>query len=268
MKSRPFCIVWSQLAVWLGVLVAGGSLSLAKPSLSADDVVQRVIAHSQRPTGTTSAPARFAYTKVTVTDHFDTSGKLKDHKERIYQISIDNGTTSAKLIEVNGHEPSQADLKKQTENQANARQVAGESRPRRNEDFLRPEVVARYDFSLVGQTNLNGRPTYVITFRPKRPSPPVHRMFDRVLDRVSGTVWVDAAEFEVAQAQMQLGSEVDVWGGVIGSLKKFAYTITRTRVADGLWLNTFSSGNFEGRKLFDSLHVKTQSRCLNFHPLA
>jgi hypothetical protein len=203
-----------------------------------------------------------------VTDHFDTSGKLKDHKERVYQISIDNGTTSAKLIEVNGHEPSQADLKKQTENQANARQFAGESRPRRNEDFLRPEVVARYDFSLVGQTNLNGRPTYVIAFRPKNPSPPVHHMFDRVLDRVSGTVWVDAAEFEVAQAQMQLGSEVDVWGGVIGSLKKFAYTITRTRVANGLWLNTFSSGNFEGRKLFDSLHVKTQSRCLNFHPLA
>jgi hypothetical protein len=50
-------------------------------------------------------------------------------------------------------------------------------------------------------------------------------------------------------------------------LKKLAYTMTRTRVADGVWLSTFSSGDFEGRKLVDSLRIKTSSRSTNFRPL-
>jgi len=54
------------------------------------------------------------------------------------------------------------------------------------------------------------------------------------LNRISGTIWIDADEFEIARADVRLGSEVDLLGGVVGSLKKLAYTMTRTRVADGV----------------------------------
>jgi len=57
-------------------------------------------------------------------------------------------------------------------------------------------------------------------------------------------------------------------GGVLGSLKKMAYTLMRTRLADGQWFNASSSGDFEGRKLLDSTRVKTSSRSTNFRPLA
>ena len=45
-------------------------------------------------------------------------------------------------------------------------------------------------------------------------------MVDRLLNRISGTVWIDVEEFEVARADIQLRSEVNLLGGVIGSLKK------------------------------------------------
>jgi len=83
------------------------------------------------------------------------------------------------------------------------------------------------------------------------------------LNRISGTVWIDAEEFEVARAEIRLRSEVTLLGGVIGSLKKLAYTMTRTRIGDGVWFNTFSSGDFEGRKLLDSMRVKTKSQSTN-----
>jgi hypothetical protein len=263
-----FAKVSIALAVWFHLFVVGESVLHAEPPLSADEVIQKAVARTQQ-SGLTATPARFSYTKVTVTEQFDANGRMKEHKERVYRICFHDGRSSAKLVEVNGHEPPQAELKKQAENEANAQQLMGDSKSNRNsDDFLKPELVAHYDFSLVDQTNLNGRQTYVIAFQPKKPAPPAHCMLDRFLDRVSGTVWIDAAEFEVAQAQVQLSSEVDLLGGVIGCLRKLAYTITRTRIAEGVWLNTSSSGNFEGRKLLDSLRIKTQSRCINFHPLA
>jgi hypothetical protein len=88
------------------------------------------------------------------------------------------------------------------------------------------------------------------------------------MNRLSGTVWIDAQEFEIARADLQLGSEVTLLGGLAGSLKKLAYTMTRTRMADGIWLNSFSSGDFEGRKLIDSMRIKTKSHATGFKPLS
>ena len=80
-----------------------------------------------------------------------------------------------------------------------------------------------------------------------------------MLNQLSGTVWIDAQEFELARADLHLTSPVDFWGGLIGSLKHFFYTVTRTRVADGLWVKTTASGDFEGRKLLEPMRIRTKS---------
>jgi hypothetical protein len=201
----------------------------------------------------------------------DGSGRLKERKEKVYQVYFADGTTHLKLLSVNGHAPEAAELRKQSENDSNTRQIigskSGKSRGESRDNFLTPELVARFHFRLIDQQPINGRIAYQIAFEPKHPTPPVHRILDRLVDRMSGTVWIDAQEFEMAQAQVHLGSEIDLLGGVIGSLKKLAYTMTRTRVSDGVWFNTFSSGDFEGRKLLDSMRIKTKSQASNFRRL-
>jgi hypothetical protein len=77
-------------------------------------------------------------------------------------------------------------------------------------------------------------------------------------------LWIDEQEFEVARAEVFLSSEVNVLGGVIGSLKKLAYTLNRSRLDDGVWFSTSSTGDFEARKLLDSTHIKTKSASKNF----
>lgn len=203
-------------------------------------------------------------------EELDSAGKVKEHKEKVYQVNFRNGATYAKLVQVNGHAPAQSDLKKQAENESNAREMTGKSKSNKGdirENFLTPEIVARFDFSLVGQTNINGRATYQVAFQPKNPAPPSHHMVDKLLDRISGTICIDAEEFEIAHAELQLGSEVSLLGGVVGSLKKLVYSMTRTRIADGLWFNTSSVGDFEGRKLIDAMRIKTSSQAINFQPL-
>ena len=89
-----------------------------------------------------------------------------------------------------------------------------------SDNFLTPELVARFDFELIGQTPVNDRMAYQVSFKPKNPEPPVHRIVDRLLNRLSGTIWIDVQEFEVAKADVQLRSEVNLLGGVASSLKK------------------------------------------------
>ena len=233
---------------------------------SADELIERAVAHNEE---TMANKSGFSYVKVSVIEELDSSGKVKERKEKVYEISCRAGKTHAKLVEVNGHAPAGGDLKEQTENETNVRQVVGESRSAHDpESFLTRDLVGRFAFTLLGQTNLNGRTTYEIAFEPKFPQPQGRRILDRVLNRISGTLWLDAEEFEVARADIHLRSEVDLLWGVIGSLKKLAYSVTRTRVGDGIWLNSFSIGDFEGRKLLDSMRIKLKTQTSNFHPLA
>jgi hypothetical protein len=257
--------VWCGLAVGLAI---GLSTARSENPLSADEVIQKAVSRAQ---GAESRQGKgaFTYTKLTVTEELDSSGKVKEHKEKVYQVNFRNGATFAKLVEVNGRPPGESDMKKQAENESNARQMTGSKANKgdNRENFLTPEIVARFDFTLLSQTNVNGRATYQISFQPKNPAPPTHHMIDRLLDRMSGTVWIDAEEFEIARAELRLGSEVNLLGGVIGSLKKLAYTMTRTRIGEGLWFNTSSVGDFEGRKLIDAMRVKTSSQSINFRPM-
>jgi len=254
--------------VFVALSVLGHSGLLAQNALSADQIIQNAVARAQN---SSSRPGKgaYTYTKLTVAEELDSAGKVKEHKEKVYQVTFRDGATYAKLVEVNGRAPGQADLKKQAENESNASQMTGSKSKKGNsrENFLTPEIVERFDFSLVGQTNFNGRATYLIAFQPKSPAPASHHVVDRLLDRISGMVWIDAQEYEMARAELQLGSEVNLLGGVVGSLKKLVYSMTCTRIDEGLWFRTSSFGDFEGRKLIDAMRIKTSSRAMNFRPL-
>jgi hypothetical protein len=264
---------WSEklkLGLVLAVLGALGQSHLtAENTLSADQIIQKAVARAQcceaRP-----GKGSYTYTKLTVMEEFDSAGKVKERKQKVYQVNFRNGATYAKLVEVNGRPPADADLKKQAENESNARQMTGNSKSSKSdnrENFLTPDIVSRFDFTLIGQTNFNGRATYQVAFHPKNPAPPGHHMIDRLLDRMSGLVLIDAQEFEIARAELHLGSEVNLLGGVVGSLRKLVYTMTCTRIDDGLWFKTSSFGDFEGRKLIDAMRIKTSSQAINFRRL-
>src|SRR6266850_3941139 len=255
--------------VFVALIALGQSGLWAETALSADQIIQKAAARAQNP-GVRPEKGAYTYTKLTVMEELDSTGKVKEHKEKVYQVNFRNGASYAKLVEVNGRPPAEADLKKQAETDSNARQMTGNSRSNtggNRENFLTPEIVARFDFTLVGPTNFNGRATYQIAFQPKNPAPPGHHMIDRLLDRISGIVLIDAQEFEIARAEIHLGSEVNLLGGVVGSLKKLVYTMTCTRMDEGLWFKTSSFGDFEGRKLIDATRIKTSSQAVNFRPL-
>jgi hypothetical protein len=252
-------------SVALSFALMGPSRLRAETPFTADEVVQKAVVRGQQ--DQQGAVPDFTYRRMTVTEELDKSGKVKQHREKLYEICYRDGLSHSTLLEVDGHPPSDSDLKQKSDNESSVRQITGEAKAQgdNRENFLTAELAARFDFTIVGITNFNGRSSYQISFQPKNPKPPVHRMMDRLLNQLSGTLWIDAEEFEVARAEVSLQSEVNLLGGLIGSLKKLAYTLERTRVAEGVWFSTLANGDFQGRKLLDPTHIKTKSQSVHFH---
>jgi hypothetical protein len=264
-----FCLSIVLAGLTLCFALAAPATSRAATALTAADVVQKAVERGQQDQQGTVPD--FTYRKLTLTEELDNAGKVKERREKVYEVAYRGGLSHASLLQVNGHAPSEADLKQQSDNEMSLRQLTGEAKSARGdnrENFLTTELAARFDFKLLGQTNLNGRTAYAISFQPKNPLPPVHRLVDRLLNQLSGTLWIDADEFEVARAEVSLRSEVNLLGGIVGSLKKLTYTLERTRIADGVWFSTLSRGEFQGRKLLDPTHIKTKSQSVHFHRLA
>jgi hypothetical protein len=250
----------------LCLVLGGATSSRAQSALTADQVVQKAVVRGQQDQH--GYVPDFKYRKFTLTEELDSTGKVKERREKVWEVYYRDGLSHATLLKVNGHLPSAADLKEQTDNQVNVAKILGETKSAsgdNRENFLTAELAARFNFTLLGQTNLNGRRSYAISFAPKNPALPAHKVVERLLNQVSGTLWIDAQEFEVARAEVALHSEVNLLGGIVGSLKKLTYTLERTRVADGVWFSTLATGDFQGRKLLDPTHIKTKSQSVNFH---
>src|SRR5205823_3898986 len=138
-----------------------------------------------------------------------------DRQERVYEVQFQGGSTFLKLIELNGKPLAASDMKKQTENESKFYRLLGQSKNGkgdRRESFLTADLVARFDFTLACQEEVNGRQAFQLKFQPKNPAPPSHHIIDRFLDRMSGTLWIDTEDFEIARVDIRLGSQVDLLG--------------------------------------------------------
>jgi len=251
-------------------LVAAPAFARAETALSADDIMRHAVERAESLSSSVARPD-YTYTKHTVTDELDAQGHVKGRKEKLYEVLVESGLSYLKLLQVDGRQLSGEQLRKQQERDAAERQKLTDSQPGRKgdnrENFLTAELVERYHFSLLDKQTVNGRTAYRLAFEPKS-GLVVRRLTDRFLNQIAGTVWIDAEEFEIARAEIHLQSEVALWGGVVGTLKRCAFTLERTRLPDGIWFNAFSNGFFEGRKLLEPMLIKTQSESSNFRRLA
>jgi hypothetical protein len=269
MKNPPH----RWLPVCLGLLLLGllpGTAGRAQTQLSADDIIQRAVQRAQSPAARQERPP-YRYFKHTVTEEMDAQGRLKERREKLYEVRVESGESRLKLVQINGQALSAEEQKKQDAQDLAARQKLADAPPGKKgderENFLTAELAAKYQFTLLREKPLNGRDTYELAFEPRSPGLPVTRLTDRFLNQVAGTVWIDAQEFEIARAEIHLRGEVALWGGMVGNLTQCSYTLERIRQPGGIWFNGFSRGFFQGRRLLEPMLIRTLSESTDFQRL-
>ncbi len=91
----------------LFLLTALSASSKDLPALTADAIIQKAVDRADHSRAGQPCPA-YTYTKVNVTEELDGKGKIKERKERVFEVNFSGGATSLRLVEVNGHAPARS----------------------------------------------------------------------------------------------------------------------------------------------------------------
>lgn len=126
----------------------------------------------------------------------------------------------------------------------------------KNQFQFNDDLVARYDFKLVGREVTNGYSLLVLDFTPQKKKLPEDGIRDRLINRIAGRVWVDEREFAIKRCTLQLLESVSIVGGIVGEAQKFDYSFDRERTEDGFWYVRDSTWYLEGREVI--LHRKAE----------
>src|SRR3954469_16816723 len=109
---------------FLAALLPHNGLSASSPQPSAEEIMRKAVASAEKASEKPALPA-YSFTKAAVSEELDSDGKVTARKQKVYHVWFKDGATHAKLVEVNGHPPAEADLKKTAENELNLRQMLG-----------------------------------------------------------------------------------------------------------------------------------------------
>jgi hypothetical protein len=258
------------LALFLTGAVAfaeGAAATPPAPLPSVAEILRKVVARAKW-VDQQGDHGQYSYDEVKVTEDLADDGTVKKKKEQIFHIAPIAGILYARMTKTGGKPLTGKDLKAEDDLEkkfrsrlANPKTAAEEKRKNLQ---VNDELLSRYTFSLIGHDTIDGRDAYLIRFSPKSPSPPEKDMLDRFLNKMAGRVWVDSVDFEAARIEIELQETVDIWVGLVGSLKKLALTIEQRRMPDGLWVPAGSNGEIQSRKFLSSSRTRFREQPMEY----
>jgi hypothetical protein len=117
-------------------------------------------------------------------------------------------------------------------------------------DFpIGPELLERFEFKMIGREPINGRPALILDFAPADRKLPEKSIKDKFINKAAGRVWIDESDFVLVRAEVFLSRPVNVFGGLVGAVKKFSLQFTRHRTPEGLWFSRTTTWHLEGREV-------------------
>ena len=121
------------------------------------------------------------------------------------------------------------------------------------------EIGKAYVFTWAGRVTINGHTVVKLTFEPD----PAYRSSERfapVFRHSKGIAWVDESSAQMIKAEAELTDDVSWGGGLIAKLYRGGrFRYEQHEVSAGVWMPTYYSYDFDGRKFVFSLSAHDRS---------
>ena len=213
----------------------------------------------------------YRYTRETVIEELDAKDQVKTRKAKTHEVTLVSGMPFPRLTHQDGKPLTLEAARKANERDQKMRdefvQKKSIQRTDRLTAFLNQDLFNRYALTTVRREMINGRSAYVVNYRPKTGNQGDDSMLDRVLNQMTGTLWVDEADFEIARVTMVLEKRVNLWGGLLGVLDRLQMNLDRAPGTNGVWFNRSGWLVVEGRKLLDKIKIKAWEEAKDFGPV-
>ncbi len=236
----------------------------AKPLPAIDFLLQQVVARavSQEDKNDNLFDMNYQYTRTRTWEYRNGAGELKSREEK---CSVENkplrlAAIAAGFAAANRPLPTPTAAKNEPLSETHSN---FHSKALKVKNYSIPNLVKRFQFTLVGREMLNGRPSLVVDFKPLNDHLPVNQFADNFINKAAGRVWIDEEDYAIAQAQLHLTGQVNVLCGIVGSVWKFNCGFTRLRTPEGYWFARSMDWHLEGREVVVNRIVDYHERKLD-----
>jgi hypothetical protein len=226
------------------------------------EILDRAIetAKEQEKSGAESA---YTYLMNVTSEKLDKKGLPKEVETRLYENILLPGGSFERLIEKDGRPLTEKEQQKEAKREKKYREkLAKGEDPDKDEDSMAfdEELIGRYDFTLEGIENMDGRPVYAISYQPKPGKLPARRRIDRALNKSRGILWIDRESYSLAGLEFELIESIRIWWGFIGSISKMSGKLHFQRIDEDVSFPSNFDFYIKGRMLFRSFHRNQQIR--------
>jgi len=167
-------------------------------------------------------------------------GQVKSETVDVTRIMVVNGARFDQLVEHNGQLPSAKEQKQSDDDldklkhETPDEQTARLRKDQENRAFLR-DVLEAFDFRLVGEEVVNGRPAYVLHATP-HPGYHAHGKYAKMFSRVEGRLWVDKQDFGWIKVDGQVTQSFSL-GLILARVERGSHIIMeQTCVGESVWV--------------------------------
>ena len=170
----------------------------------------------------------------------DSLGQVQSENIDVTRMTLVNGIRFEQLMEHNGQIPSAEAQKKldqdleKLKHETPQEQSARLRKDQENRSFLR-DLLEAFDFRLIGDEIVAGRPTYVLQATPL-PGYHSNGKYGKLLARVQGKLWVDKQDFGWMKVDGQVTQSFSI-GLVLARVERGSHIILeQTCVGDAVWV--------------------------------
>jgi len=213
--------------------------SLDRSSASdARQIMEASIAATQRDW---KARIRYTYIERDESRRRDLAGRVKSEDVDVSRLIFVNGVPFEQLVGRNGQPPSAEQERKQKRELDKLKRETPEQRAERlrkqeeENSSIVQEVPRAFDFKIVGEEAVNGRPAYVLQATP-HPGYHAQGKYGNMFSKVAGKLWVDKQDFGWIKVDGQVIQPFSMGLFLVRLLRGSRITMEQTRVDDGIWM--------------------------------
>jgi hypothetical protein len=239
------------------VLILAASSALPAQKLDPKEIMRRSIASTER---SWKARQNYTYLERDEERHLDSRGGVKSTNVSVTRTVVVDGLPVDQTVSHDGVPLTSAEKKKNEEALRKAKSTADRAeelgKAKENRAFI-DEVPAAFDFKLLAEQEMNGRPAYLLLCTPK-PGYHVRGKYGKMFSKVEGKVWVDKQDFGWIRVDAKVTEPISM-GFFLARVQPGSHIVfEQTRIADGLWMPLHVEVKAEAKVLFIKNYVQEE----------
>jgi hypothetical protein len=171
----------------------------------------------------------------------DSTGRVRSEDVEISRTVLVDNVPFEELIERNGHPPSAQELRKQKDEFDKLKRETPVHRAERlrileeENTSLVVEVPKAFDFRMVGDDVVHGRPAFVLEATP-RPGYHAQGKYGKMFSKVAGKLWIDKEDLGWIKVDGRVLQPFSMGLFLVRVLAGSQITMEQRRVDDGIWM--------------------------------